>query len=48
MTTKASSTRKGGKSTTTVMKEVTEKLTKQAINLDWKDSCRPIATQKDL
>ena len=34
MTTKASSTRKGGKSTTTVMKEVTEKLTKQAINLE--------------
>ncbi|MEE9361673.1 MAG: hypothetical protein V3U92_03670 [Cellulophaga sp.] len=34
MTTKASSTRKGGKITTTVKKEVKEKLTKQAIGLE--------------
>ena len=34
MTTKASSTRKGGKTTTTVKKEVKEKLTKQAIGLE--------------
>ncbi|OUR98382.1 partitioning protein [Flavobacteriales bacterium 33_180_T64] len=34
MTTKASSTRKGGKTTTTVKKEVKEKLAKQAIGLE--------------